>query len=152
MMFHCVHLPLFVFFFFFLLSSAPRCPNGSIARWSRWWRTWKSTFLSRTRESSVAWPHTWETFQMSSSSTLPMKYLRTSDLKPNYNSNVCTLRSELRLNSVRSQILHEHRRSGQEGERVPRQEPWLPALGSEESDDGRNIHQEWRGTARTHST
>lgn len=66
----------------FHFLSAPQFQNGCIMLLLLLWCPWKSTFLSLTQERFVAWPHTLvEAFRMSSSSTLPMKYLRMYDFK-----------------------------------------------------------------------
>lgn len=69
----------------FNFLSAPQFQNGYIRLLHLLWSLWKSTFLSLTQGRFVAWPHTLaEAFRMSSSSTLPMKYLRMYDSKSTY--------------------------------------------------------------------
>lgn len=72
------------------LFSAPPFQNGCIRRWYPLWRPWRSMFLSLTPGRSAAWPQTLEeAFQMSSFSTLPMKWLRMYGFKSDYTF-VCT--------------------------------------------------------------
>lgn len=68
---------------FFL--AAPPFQNGCIVHSNLLRQPWRSMFHSLTRGRSVAWPPTLgEAFQISSFSTLPMKYLRMFDFASYY--------------------------------------------------------------------